>query len=215
MKRLVFLAFAILSAAVLETAAEETSGRQQLPCEIETLLSQHPFFCQSGRNYVLNEFVPVIEAWARSYYEQTNTPLVYLDGSGATPKRLWPHRSHGSGHQLDIAFPYLKTDGAALARAPFDLGYGSYEPPRLGETVSCAGVARPFDLGDPKEDRGWQLDDERLRAMLRIILEDPRMKRIFLEPHLTKRLGFEGHPKIGFAGCSAARHDDHIHVIFE
>ena len=41
--------------------------------------------------------------------------------------------------------------------------------------------------------------------------EDTRTGRLFVEPHLVERLDV-GHPRIGFQGCRAARHDDHIHV---
>jgi len=70
-------------------------------------------------------------------------------------------------------------------------------------------------FGDPPEQRDWRLDENRARSLISIVLQADETKRIFLEPHLTQRLGFEGHPKIGFAGCRAARHDDHIHVILE
>ena len=37
------------------------------------------------------------------------------------------------------------------------------------------------------------------------------LTRIFLEPHLVKKWGITG-GVVGFQGCNAARHDDHIHL---
>jgi len=36
--------------------------------------------------------------------------------------------------------------------------------------------------------------------------------RILIEPHLERRWNMEGDDKLRFAGCQAARHDDHLHV---
>jgi hypothetical protein len=37
------------------------------------------------------------------------------------------------------------------------------------------------------------------------------IERIFIEPYLAARLGVSS-PLLGFQGCRAARHDDHIHI---
>jgi hypothetical protein len=42
----------------------------------------------------------------------------------------------------------------------------------------------------------------------------PVLRHILIEPHLERRPGLWGHPKLRFAGCQAARHDDHLHVDF-
>jgi hypothetical protein len=44
------------------------------------------------------------------------------------------------------------------------------------------------------------------------VIQNPHVKRIFLEPHLKLRLDLSDQPKVHFQGCWAARHDDHIHV---
>lgn len=157
----------------------------------------------------------VVASWAQVFFDATGTPLVYLDGSGPENKRLWPHRSHGSGDQLDIVLPFENLDGEALTRGPTELGYGSYEPPREGELDLCSGKKRPANFGDPPQDRNWQLDETRARILLSIVLDAPETKRVFLEPHITERLDLQDHPKVGFAGCYAARHDDHIHINFQ
>lgn len=46
--------------------------------------------------------------------------------------------------------------------------------------------------------------------MLNWLAADPRVGRIFVEPHLRESLGLASE-KFGFQGCRAARHDDHVH----
>jgi hypothetical protein len=48
--------------------------------------------------------------------------------------------------------------------------------------------------------------------LIQALLDDPRVARILIEPHIEQRLGFAGHPKMRFPGCHAMRHDSHIHV---
>jgi hypothetical protein len=58
------------------------------------------------------------------------------------------------------------------------------------------------------------LEPERTRAALRCLVADGQrfgVERIFIEPYLAARLGVSS-PVLGFQGCRAARHDDHIHI---
>ena len=57
------------------------------------------------------------------------------------------------------------------------------------------------------------IEPDRTRAALAwLVSEGPRhgVERVFVEPHLVRRLAVAS-PLIGFQGCRAARHDDHIH----
>jgi hypothetical protein len=59
------------------------------------------------------------------------------------------------------------------------------------------------------------LEPHRTSAALQWLLsEGTRFKvdTIFIEPYLAARLGVQASPALGFQGCRAARHDDHIHV---
>lgn len=49
-----------------------------------------------------------------------------------------------------------------------------------------------------------------MKTALRILSAEPRVMKIFVEPHLQRKLGAYD-AKIRFQGCRAARHDDHIH----
>jgi murein endopeptidase len=54
------------------------------------------------------------------------------------------------------------------------------------------------------------VDHRRTAAALQWLAQDPRVEKVFIEPHLRQTLG-ASHPKVRFQGCRAARHDDHIH----
>ncbi len=54
-------------------------------------------------------------------------------------------------------------------------------------------------------------DAERTAALVNILAANKRVEKIFIEPHLKRRLGLSS-PKIRFHGCQAVRHDDHVHV---
>jgi hypothetical protein len=58
------------------------------------------------------------------------------------------------------------------------------------------------------------LEPERTRAALGwLVTEEQRfgVEPIFIESYLAIRLGVSS-PILGFQGCRAARHDDHIHI---
>jgi hypothetical protein len=55
------------------------------------------------------------------------------------------------------------------------------------------------------------LEPQRTAALVRALVADPRVGKVFLEPPLARQLGLED-AKLRFQGCRAARHDDHIHA---
>lgn len=57
------------------------------------------------------------------------------------------------------------------------------------------------------------LDRPPMRALLLRLVSTPAVRRIFIERHLSSRLGLD-YSKLRFQGRAAARHDDHIHVEF-
>ncbi len=98
------------------------------------------------------------------------------------------------------------------------IGYGAFEQPRANDPTPCeAGqlLTLRWDL-DPLQPvfRDLPLDEERTRAALEWLFDEGRgfgIERVFIEPHLATRLGLSS-PVLGFQGCRAARHDDHIHL---
>lgn len=176
------------------------------------------FFCTKGRNYMTQQaraaLIDAAEALNRRY---PRTILTFMDASGPDGRKPFkPHLSHGDGRQIDLADFYQSRSGRRLAGPPpaSRAGYGAFEPPRPGDPLPCRGIDRPNDDRDPPADRIWRLDDERTATLVKILVADPRVRRVFIEPHLKRRFGLSESPKVRFAGCQAARHDDHIHVDF-
>ncbi|HWA63791.1 MAG TPA: hypothetical protein VG939_20615 [Caulobacteraceae bacterium] len=190
------------------------AGLVPLPCRTATLRAFSPAYCLLKRNYVTPAARQLaIDVAARFAQRYPGGVVYYMDASGADGHRpMWPHLSHGDGHEIDIALDYDDRAGRPLARPPGETGYRNYEPPRPGDPVMCVGVRSPNRDPDPPRDRDWRLDDARTRTLVEIVVADPRVRRVFLEPHLKRRLGLEARAKIHFQGCHAARHDDHLHI---
>ena len=102
------------------------------------------------------------------------------------------------------------------SETPSPIGYWGFSQPREGDPQPCAARA-----GLHRWNMTWlqpllpatELDARHTAALVQALARSPAVSRIFLEPHLRRRLALD-HPKIRFQGCAAARHDDHIHVEF-
>ncbi|PZQ63773.1 MAG: hypothetical protein DI570_07765 [Phenylobacterium zucineum] len=146
--------------------------------------------------------------------EHPGVAVRYMEASWPSAKRpMPPHVSHGDGRQVDLALFYEDRRGD-LRPPPTASGYEAFEPPDRESRRVCRGVAGHHDRPDPPKARDWRLAEAPTRELIRALSADPRVRRIFVEPHLKTRLGFAKDPKVRFAGCAVARHDDHIHVDF-
>ena len=199
-------------------------GRQHLPCVFSfdeaPLYARTPIYCALNRNYVRAELKQLSDELSIDLTRRGDaTSAQALDGG--FPFLDWfpmlPHLSHRGGRSLDIALPYLNAEGEPTRATPSSLGYFVFEQPRAGDRQPCRGYEAgwktlrfDFPWLQPKEIR-QDLDWAKLRKIVRHFAESPHVSRILLEPHLVDRLGYI-HPKIRFAGCRAARHDDHIHI---
>lgn len=199
------------------------AGRTALRCRAS---SGQPYaaalklYCALNRNYVDPRLAAMLTALARdidrtypgttTLYLDANFP--FLDGFPMTP-----HLSHDDGLKLDLAFFYTSPDGKYVPyqlRSP--IGYGGFEERRPDEVrPPCPAplVEHHWKLAfDPPPDIA--LDIQRTGAALRwLATKGPTygVEKIFIEPYLAERLGVSS-PVVGFQGCHAARHDDHIHV---
>ena len=197
------------------------AGLVTLPCDgstpLEPLKSYH---CREGRHFVTPSARGALIAAAQVMRDRyPGEVLRFMDASGPTGRKpLEPHLSHGDGRQIDLALYYTDSNGLPLGRFPDTRRYGGYypaEPPRPGEEDACPqGRKGRAEKPDPPTDRPWRLDEARTRLLIETLIADGRVRRVLLEPHLERRLGLWGQPKVRFAGCQAARHDDHIHVDF-
>ncbi len=151
---------------------------------------------------------------ARVAYLDANFP--FLDGFP-----LWPHLSHHDGNKLDLAFCYreARTGEPLPGRAPSPISYGVYEGPAPGETNAPAGcAARGYwqygllgYLVPPGKGETMRFDAPRTRKFIGLLVAQPGVGKLFIEPHLKTRLRLRS-AKIRFHGCGAVRHDDHIHI---
>jgi hypothetical protein len=150
------------------------------------------------------------------------TTINYLDANFPFINKfpLPPHRSHSDGKKLDLSFLYL--DSKTLIhtdKIPSFIGYGVCEEPRSGEENipdECKekgywqyNILR--DIISQGNKNSYTFDSVRTKQLLLYAASQKEIGRIFLEPHLKKRLKLKS-PKIRFHGCQAVRHDDHIHI---
>lgn len=195
------------------------AGLVRLPCDKDGAIRpalQH--YCKKDRNFVTPTARQAMHDAARKLAAQfPGVAITYTEASWPSGVRpMPPHLSHGDGRQVDISVFYQSLDGKPLAAPEHGWnGFGAFEPPRReSERMKCPPGSNHAKGEDPPTDRKWRLDEARTRALLKIFVEDQRVRRVLLEPHLKTRFGYAGHPKIRFAGCNAARHDDHLHVDF-
>ena len=211
-----WIAFAALYVALWGAAyfTAPLAGRVALPCLGEgALRSQSVLYCALGRHYVTPETRAAAQDLAAAMEARfPGTQTLTLDGGFPFgPLPLAPHLSHRDGRRLDLAFYYAGEAGYARGKTRSPLGYFAFEsgptdcPPRR--------LTLRWDLawlqGLWRDD--LRLDAPRMRAALTWLAEDPRVTKVFIEPHLKASLGVASQ-KIRFQGCRAARHDDHIHL---
>lgn len=197
------------------------AGLVSLPCDASTPLEPtRPYYCRRDRHFVTPSARDALVAVARTMRERySGEVLRFMDASGPDGRKPFPpHRSHGDGRQIDLGLYYTDVEGRPLDRFPATDRYGGYwpaEPPPPGEEIACPdGRPGRAEKPDPPADRPWRLDEARTKALVETLIADRRVRRVLIEPHLERRFGLWGHPKLRFAGCQAARHDDHLHVDF-
>lgn len=174
---------------------------------------QSPLYCALNRQYVTPELRDVVVSVAErmdARFEGTQTLVLDANFPFFAGFPLLPHLSHHDGRKVDLAFYYRDEGGylAGVTRSP--LGYFAFEE----GPSDC-----PKRRVSLRWDMGWlqplwpeyPLEPERMRAVLEYLVAEPRVSKIFIEPHLKQRFGVQS-GKIRFQGCRAARHDDHIHL---
>lgn len=211
------LAFALFYCAFWGAAmlVAPAFGRVALPClPGGELRSQSPLYCALNRHYVAPELLDLAEDLAAEMAARyPGTVTLTLDGGfpflDGFP--LLPHLSHADGRKLDLAFYYADAAGAYLpgqTRSP--VGYFAFEDGPSDCVASFPTLRWDFAWLQPLyPDR--RLEPGRTRAAAGWLVADPRVRRVFVEPHLARRLGLSD-DKVRFQGCRAARHDDHLHV---
>lgn len=175
-----------------------------------------------NRNYVKPELNRVLNEIAIELEQKhQNIQLVYLDANfpfiDGFP--LLPHLSHKDGKKIDLSFIYENEKGEMVNVKRARSGYGIFEQPTSKEknqVVVCRAAGNPFydytkylSLGTINED--ISLSNKGTKTMVNLIVEAQSVEKLFIEPHLKKRLNLQS-KKVRFHGCGAVRHDDHIHI---
>ena len=135
---------------------------------------------------------------------------------------LIPHLSHHDGLKIDLCYLYTTPEGIPFNQSPNWLGYGHYEKPIQNE-LHMPNQCRQegywwynfLSYVFPKSQQKIQFDEAANQQLLRTIAAHPKTQKIFIEPHLKKRLKLNRVSQIRFHGCHAIRHDDHIHLQIE
>jgi len=196
------------------------NGRTALP--LSGRLAPYNFLtCLLNRHYVTIDAKNVLEDVTLKMTEKHDDITIrYLDANFPfiTGFPLLPHLSHSDGKKLDLAFNYLK-DNSPTNNSPSLFGYGYFEAP----------VNREIDYPDICTKKGfWQysftgklftffnkkgysIDVDKTAYLLKLLHDNGKTEKLFLEPHLKERWHLSGYEKIRFHGCHAVRHDDHIH----
>lgn len=200
------LLYGALTAVVLPSAAP-LWGRAALPCGAGSAM-----YCALNRHYGTPELVAAVARIAAELHRQhPGAAVTSLDAGFPLPLRmpLLPHLSHRDGRAVDLALFY---EGRAGAGA-WPVGYFAFAPAAIAEAATCD---RP---GPMRWSLDWlqplfgdiRLDRARTADLVRIAVADPAVRRALLHPGLARDLGVSS-DKLRFAGCHAARHDDHLHL---
>lgn len=218
-----FLLFWLLWTFGLIPPIARQLGREALPVFGQAHLRPfHLGYCLLNRHYVRPELKALlIDASEKIQSSHPGTVVAYLDANFPfwNGFRLIPHLSHNDGRKADLAFFFQDENGRYLARKALNgIAYGGSVVPLQGETDQPAACAQKgywqynllTDWLPQRKDRS--LDASRTQALIRLLARDPRVGKLFLEPHLKTRLGLAGYAKIRYHGCQAVRHDDHLHV---
>jgi hypothetical protein len=211
-------------------ALAAATGRVPLPCGGDGALrvALPHIGCVLHRHYVSPALMMMLEAMAEDVsakFPGTRTLLLdanfpFLDGFP-----MLPHLSHDDGHKADLAFYYAHRDGAyARGQIASPFGYWAFVdsgeqlvdfgPPLCPEDMWPT-LRWDMDWLQPLMRRDLVLEESRNEALLEWVVthgQEHGLGKLLVEPRVSIGLGFEGYGIIAFQGCSAARHDDHMHV---
>ncbi len=199
-------------------------GRVPLPFLFEKsdyLKPANAFYGIANRHYVKPELKEEVLLLAEEFCTDNKEvkQLIYLDANfpfiDGFP--MHPHKSHSDGEKLDLSFIYRNKNKKVLNSSPSMSGYGYVEEPKKGEengVQKCEEVNKYYSMmyKVTSQNKDAQFDNTLNKALLRKLCKNSLINKVFIEPHLKKRLRLNGESKIKFHGCHAVRHDDHIHI---
>jgi len=215
-----FTGIYLLSAFVIVPLLAPIWGREKI--KNTEYVQAHSFYTiLLNRNYVKPKLNVALEKISiRLNKIQNGVKLVYLDANFPFINKfpLLPHIRHSDGKKVDVSLVYQNKDGEITNKKPSASGYGIFAGPTKKEYSAneyCKkhghwqyDFTKYFTLG--RINRRIEFSKEGTRSLLKAIVQQPEIGKVFIEPHLKTRLGVKS-KKIRFHGCIAVRHDDHIH----
>mgnify|MGYP002276756994 CR=1 FL=1 len=220
---ILFLVLYLVFTFLIVPPIAQLFGRSPLPVFKNSTLKPASFCSYLfNRHYVKNELSAALEVIGNEFhYQYPEYHVLYLDANfpffDGFP--LLPHLSHNDGKKVDMAFYYLVKDKPLVNDVPTLTGYGYFINPQKGEfnqTEKCISSGNwQYDFTGSlvfQDQNKYQLDEPKTKYLLELIAKNPKIGKVFLEPHLKNRLGFAEANKIRFQGCHSVRHDDHIHI---
>ncbi len=221
-KNLSFVLIYCFATFVLVPQLAKLGERKALPVlETNKLQPLNVLTCILNRHYVTNRLYDVVMKTSLKVNKKEGI-LNYLDANFPffTGFPLLPHLSHNDGKKLDLALSYMNSKDQMISNsAPSFIGYGVSVEPRSGakSTADVCSQKGYWQYGllnkviSHRYEKDFVFDQNRTKRLLEVLLEDKRIGKIFIEPHLIQRMGLS-HAKLRFHGCHAVRHDDHIHI---
>ena len=195
-------------------------GREKIK-ETEFIKAHSFFYKLANRNYVRPELNKAIGKIAKDFEKRNSgIKMVYLDANFPFIDKfpLLPHLSHNDGKKIDVSLIYENQDGNLTNKKPSVSGYGVYENPTENEydQISVCKQKGNWQYDFPKYitfgkiNKDIKFSINGTRELANLILIQNEIGKLFIEPHLKKRLNLNN-GKVRFHGCQAVRHDDHIH----
>ncbi len=216
---IVFSALYLLATFLIVPLLASLFGREKIQ-DSQWLRPTNYMTVVLNRNYVKPAFNDVLKEISHNLGEE-GIQLRYLDANfpfwDGFP--LLPHLSHSDGKKLDLSFVYIDSEGKLTNKKKAISGYGVFEEPSIleyNQTYKCLKKGHwQYDftkyLTFGSINNSLQFSEKYNKRVLLAIIQNKKIKRIFIEPHLKTRLGITS-SKVRFHGCQAVRHDDHIHI---
>lgn len=173
-----------------------------------------------NRNYI----VPSLNSLLKNTEKEllgTGIEIQYLDANFPFFDQfpLLPHLSHNDGKKLDVSLIYQYPNGKTTNKKKSNSGYGVFENPTKNE-INTTDVCKSKGYYQYEYSKYLKLgminkeliySNDKTKILLKALLKNKQIQKVFLEPHLVKRMHIND-DRIRYQGCHSVRHDDHIHI---
>ena len=216
---IVFTGLYLLSTFFLIPFVAPIFGREKI-ITTEGIHSTNYMTILLNRNYVRPELNKILLQTEKDL-KGTAIKIHYLDANFPFINNfpLLPHLSHNDGKKIDISLIYEKENGAISEKQKSVSGYGVFVNSKANEFNQIKTCLEKgfFQYDYPKYitfgeiNKNLVFSEKGTKRLINSILKNKNVGKIFIEPHLKKRMNLSN-SRIRYHGCRAVRHDDHIHL---